>query len=173
MKNQFSQNKGFTLIELLVAMSLFVVVVALASNIFIQALRTQRATVALIAANNNASLAMEQMMREIRTGTNFDAGNGAGQDGEGSDIAFFSARENGTVTYSWNQTDKSIERDGPKAFIPPAITAKNVAVENLQFKLIAGPPPRITIILQISALGTTIKEPFINLQTTVSARLYQ
>ncbi len=161
MKNKFSSKNGFTLVELLVAMSLFVVVVALASGIFIQALRTQRATVALIAANNNASLAIEQMMREIRTGKNFTV-EGVNS-GEGQSLDFQNARQE-AVNYSL--TNKSIARNNN------ALTAENILVENLKFNLLAGLPPRITIVLQISALGVPAPGSFINLQTTVSPRVF-
>lgn len=155
------------MVELLVAMTLFMVVIALASGIFIRSLRTQRATVALIAANSNASLAIEQIMREMRTGKDFDI-----IGGKGSEITFFSAREGGPVTYRWNQTDKSIERSDPETTTLQAITAENVTVEKLEFTLLDDPsyPPRITIVVQIGAPGAPGEGSFINLQTTVSSR---
>src|SRR6185369_6212596 len=63
--------RGFTLIELLVAVSLFAIAVAIAAGGFVRALRTQRQLIALISANSSASLAIEQMAREMRTGFGF------------------------------------------------------------------------------------------------------
>src|SRR3989344_9647798 len=64
-------RKGFTMIELIVAMGIFLILISAATSVFVQALRTQRAIVALMAANDNASLVLEQMAREIRVGYNF------------------------------------------------------------------------------------------------------
>ena len=156
------------MIELLVAMTLFIVIIALTSGAFVQSLRTQRATVALIAANSNAALTIEQMMREIRTGKDFSVA--GAPSGEGDEITFYSAREETNVTYRWNSTNKTIEREDQP------ITADNVTVEKLKFRLCeecdASYPPRITIVLQIGAPGAPGKLPFINLQTTVSARAF-
>ncbi|MBI2075117.1 MAG: prepilin-type N-terminal cleavage/methylation domain-containing protein, partial [Candidatus Harrisonbacteria bacterium] len=64
-------SKGFTIVELLVAVGLFLIVLAIASGAFVQALRSQRATLRLMAANDAASSALEQMTREIRVGDDF------------------------------------------------------------------------------------------------------
>jgi len=65
--------QGFTLVELLVAITIFVVVMAIASNLFIGALRAQKSVVDLIAVNDNISLALERIGREIRVGNSFSA----------------------------------------------------------------------------------------------------
>src|SRR3990172_10872392 len=64
-------RKGFTMIELIVAMGIFLILIAAATRGLVEALRTQRAIVALMAANDNASSVLEQMAREIRVGYNF------------------------------------------------------------------------------------------------------
>jgi prepilin-type N-terminal cleavage/methylation domain-containing protein len=63
-----SNKKGFTLIELLVSIGIFSIVVAIATGGFVNSLRTQRQVSSLISAQSNASLVLEQMAREIRTG---------------------------------------------------------------------------------------------------------
>ena len=75
-----NSQKGFTLIELLVAMGIFAIVIAIATGGFINSLRTQRQVASLISAQSNASLVLEQMAREIRTGFLFchDEGNNGG-----------------------------------------------------------------------------------------------
>ncbi len=60
--------RGFTIVELLVAMGIFLIVVEIAVGGFVNALRAQKQVAALIAAEGNADLALEQMAREIRTG---------------------------------------------------------------------------------------------------------
>ena len=64
-------SRAFTMVELLISMTLFVVLISIAAGGFIKALRTQRAVVALMEANDNVSFALEQMAREFRTGYNF------------------------------------------------------------------------------------------------------
>ena len=64
-------NKGFTIVELLIAMSIFIILTSITAGGFINVLRNQRIVVALMAANDNMGLTIEQIAREIRTGYNF------------------------------------------------------------------------------------------------------
>lgn len=159
------QEKGFTMVELLVAMSLFMVFVVIASGSFVRALRTQRAVVSLIAANDNGSLSIEQMTREIRTGFGFSL--------TGNDLNFTNA--NGTqITYRLNNSTNIIEKGEEGDNFKP-ITATNVRINKLNFYLQGqldgdGYPPRITIVINISPNIPTIKNISTNFQTTVSAR---
>jgi len=151
-------TKGFTIIELMVAMSLFVIVVGVASGVFVRSLRTQRSLVALMAANDNASQALEQMTREIRTSTAFKI--------SGSRLSFTNATDD-FVTY--DIVGGRIERNGK------ALTASNVLVRYLSFiargeEVGDGISTRITVRLGVSARGKM--ESFITrLQTTVAARV--
>lgn len=156
-------KNGFTVVELLVAITLFIVVVSIATGTFIQALRTQRSTVALIAVNSNAGLALEQISREIRTGRNFSVSGGA--------LNFTNAK-NQSVSYRLN--DQALERvaDGAAGLI----TSSNVAVAKLDFILSGesftdGLPTKITVVLAVGASGTAGNP--INLQTTISSRILE
>ncbi len=151
-------SSGFTIIELIVAMSLFVIVIGIASGTFIRSLRTQRQTVALMAANNNASFTLEQMVREIRTGSAFSSG--------GSRLSFTNY-EDEMVEYAF--ADGVIMRNGRP------LTAKNVLVTYLSFSLSGagvddGLSTRVTIRMGVSGRGAL--ETFVTrLQTTVAARV--
>lgn len=154
---------GFTVVELLVAITLFIVVVSIATGTFIQALRTQRSTVSLLAVNSNISLALEQISREIRTGRSFSVSGGA--------LNFTNAK-NQSVFYRLN--GQALERvvDGAAGLI----TSSNVAVAKLDFILsgessIDGLPTKITVVLRVGAPGT-IGSP-VNLQTTISSRILE
>jgi prepilin-type N-terminal cleavage/methylation domain-containing protein len=72
-----NNKHGFTLVEMLVAIAIFSIVVAIGVGGFVHALRTQREISALIATETNASTALEQMAREIRTGELFCADPGS------------------------------------------------------------------------------------------------
>lgn len=146
------------MIELLVAVALFVIVISIASGTFVQALRTQREVLALMAANDNASLALEQMVREIRTGSVFST--------TGSSLSFNNYL-NKPVTY--DLSGEKIQRNGQ------TITASNVAVTYLNFTLFGGEPAdgqstRVLINLGVSSKGNL--QGFVTpLQTSVSSRI--
>ncbi len=152
------QQQGFTIIELIVAIGLFIVVIGIASGTFVRALRTQRSVAELMAANDNASLTLEQMTREIRTGKGFSS--------TGSRLSFVNYQDQ-PVEYAL--TGGAIERNG----IP--LTSRNVLVRYLSFVL-GGEAPgdgkqtRVTIMVGIAARGRL--ESFVTrLQTTISSRI--
>ena len=153
-----NQRRGFTIIELMVAMSLFVIVVGIASGVFIRSLRTQRSLVSLMAANDNASQTLEQMTREMRTGAAFT--------GNGSRLSFTNAADEQVV---YDLVEGKIERNGK------TLTASNVLVHYATFivrgaEVGDGISTRVTILLGVSARGKM--ESFITrLQTTVASRV--
>ncbi|HEX4104217.1 MAG TPA: prepilin-type N-terminal cleavage/methylation domain-containing protein [Candidatus Paceibacterota bacterium] len=67
-KMNVKKLQGFTLLELLIAIGLFSILTAVAAGGYVNALRTDREVSALISAQSNAGLAMEQIAREARTG---------------------------------------------------------------------------------------------------------
>lgn len=147
------------------AMSLFVVFVVISSGSFVRALRTQRAIVSLIAANDNASLVIEQIAREIRTGSGFYL--------SGNDLVFTNAY-NTSITYRLNAETNAIERSEDGNDFKP-ITANNVKINKLNFYLYGqlagdGYPPRITVSLSVSPNIPTIQNISTNFETTISAR---
>jgi prepilin-type N-terminal cleavage/methylation domain-containing protein len=161
---------GFTMVELLVAMGLFVILTSITTAGFIQALRSQRALVALMAANDNASLALEQMSREIRLGYNF-------QTNVSRDALTFVNAYNEIVTYRLR--NQAIERGtgnvlSGMTFYP--LTSGIARIDSIQFRLAGersgdGSPPRITINLLVGARGRGLENIAVRIQTTVSARL--
>lgn len=165
---KLNSKNGFTIVELIVSMSLFVILFSITTGVFVQSLRTQRATVALIAANSNASLAIEQMAREMRTGKNFS------QTSQ-QEIDFTNAKGE-AVIYKLDSSFPVIEKSADGGITFKKITADNVLVKNLNFLLFTGSPadpypPRITIIIQAGTNALQVSGVSINLQTTVSARV--
>ncbi len=166
-------RKGFTLIEVLVAIVLFSFVIAIAMGIFFNALRNQRSALALMAANDNAESALEQMAREMRTSNSFAFASGA-TSGSGDSIQFINARGI-SVTYSFNATAGTIERQEAGSPNPLAITGSNVVVKRLSFVLNDGTPPgtsltRVTIALEVAPAQKSIQSISTNIQMTVSPR---
>src|SRR3989338_1061550 len=101
--NNETMKQGFTLAKVIVAVGLFGIVISVAVGGFVQALRTQRQAAAIVAANDNVFLALEQMAREIRTGRIFCSNRGgdgtASLCGSISELAFFSGTTNETIEY--------------------------------------------------------------------------
>ena len=164
-------KRGFTLVELLVAMGIFVIVVTIVSSIFIRNLRTQQSIVSLIAVNDSASLALEQMAREMRTGSGF-CGGGACPSQE----IFFTNAYGDAVRYKLEGETVKRSPDDGATFYP--ITADNVKVEDLKF-IVDGnafdpvgdnKPTKITIILSVRPKGGNIEAAATNLQTTITSR---
>jgi len=158
---------GFTIVELLVAMSLFLILVAVATGTFIQTLRTQRVITELTAANDNATQNIEQIAREIRTGFNF-------VDSTDNILKFVNYR---SEQVSYKLINNSVTRCvgscvSDNEFKPT--TAPEVKVERLKF-IISGKeltdefPTRVTIILTV--LGP--KNIRVNLETTVTSRVIE
>ncbi|MCX6703020.1 MAG: prepilin-type N-terminal cleavage/methylation domain-containing protein [Candidatus Wolfebacteria bacterium] len=168
-------SQGFTLIELLVAMTLFAVLISIAAGSFVRAIRTQRAIVALMEANDNMNSALEQMSRELRVGSEFKDFSG------GFGVAFKNAADKDVVYYI---EDSAVKRrvgnsSGEK------ITADSIEVKRLSVSLCgkgvngsdvkcyggsSDYPPRITIDLSVAPRNTYFENFSFDIQTTVSAR---
>lgn len=165
-----ASQKGFTMIELIVAMGIFVTLLAAATGGFVQALRAQRAIVALMTANDNASLILEQMAREIRVGYNF-------QTSASEDELTFVNGYNEIVTYRLN--NQGIERGvggGLSGATFQRLTAQVARIDGIKFRLQGaqsgdGEAPRVTVNLAVGARGRGVENIIVNIQTTVSARL--
>lgn len=165
-----NSSSGFTLVELIVAIGLFSVIVSVAMGGLVRALRTQRQVSALIAVNNNASLAIEQMVREIRTGRLFCDGETAPLCQTSSELVFINAR---TETIGYRLSGGAIERGVGGDF--QKITGGNVSVRYMNFVIFGedesdGYPPRITISVGVGANEVGTSDITTRLQTTVSAR---
>lgn len=185
----FYAPRAFTLIELLVSMGIFVVVITIALNAFLVSLRAQRAASAMITVQDNLSLVLEQMAREIRTGQIFCANSSLGGASEipdvatsalcgslGSDeIAFYNGYGR-RVYYRLNATSlERKEEDG----VYRALTAPNVKIDRFGIFVMDNDeddtPPRITFTIQAESGEPGIDELdiFTNVQTTISPRCGQ
>jgi prepilin-type N-terminal cleavage/methylation domain-containing protein len=172
-------RSGFTIVELLVSIGLFGVIVSIAMGGFVRALRTQRQIVALISANSNVSLAIEQISRELRTGYNFCTGSPACSQ---TSLSFTNAKGEsvvyvyGTETNAHGITYGAILRQVGVG-ISEQMTAENVDIRYLNFTrlLSASYPERITINIGLSPTSGTaanVSGNITNIQTTVSARSF-
>ncbi len=174
-KKEISGQGGFTLVELLVAMGIFVSVLGIIIGIFIGALRAERSLVGFMAINDNVSLALEQMAREIRTGEDFSTPE--------QSVLIFTNAQNEQVAY---RAPSGIIERGTCPIITCAnlaefadftvLTGNKAIVSRLSFELVneAFPssqwPPRVTIRLGVESSSPDTFGGRADIQTTVSAR---
>ena len=177
--NKYSslKNNGFTLVELIVAIGIFLTVVTVASGIFIRSVKTQQFISEIMSMNSNASLALEQITREIRSGFNLkvtDSGSNCGT-GLGDTLTFNRVRNNTTtaVTYKWNQTASDIERT--EGTLPATVlTASDINVSRFCFivsQIDSASPWRLSMFLQVSSNDSSLSNNTVDLETTVSTRI--
>ncbi len=197
-KNNIFQFKGFTMIELLMTMSIFIILTSIAAGGFINILRNQRVILALMTANDNMGLTIEQIAREIRTGYNFC---------KVSESKFqFVNADNKVIRYGFDagsivrgislvllggsSSDFCSETDD-SLFEFKKITADNVKINKFNIGICGkniissiliddcdsggtgnSYPPRITINIGITSAEPDIEKLniFTNIQTTVSSR---
>lgn len=160
---------GFTLLELVVAISLFLMVVALSTGVFVNALRTQREILKITAANGNVSQAIEQIAREIRTGHDF-------QNSTQSEIKFINYRGD-RVGYRMIDggligrcADPIVLCTDSDTYTP--ITSEKVRVSTVNFRYMGisktdDLPTRVTIVIGVEGIKG-VENYF---QTTVSSKI--
>lgn len=160
------------MVELLVAVSLFAVIASISIGGFVRALRTQRQVAALIAANSNVSIALEQIAREIRTGSLFCTGVTSALCPTSSHLAFVNARAETVVYRLFGGAVERLVVGG----IFQKITGGNVSIRYLRFVLFGNLstdtyPPRVTIAIGVSAKEVGVSGTIVRFQTTISSRV--
>jgi len=161
-------KQGFTLIELLIAMTIFSVFMTMTVGVFIRGLRTQRAIASFIEVNDNASLALEQMVREMRVGGGFSQSSS-------DEVSFTNGSGEGV---SYRQRDGILERgqmDEGGTMIYRQISADNILITRFNVVLFGGAldaqyPARITVALGVGSRNPYLEGITTNVQTTVSSR---
>ena len=184
-KKIIAGQSGQTLIELMVAMSIFAIFMTVAIGGFIQSMANQRLVLKLVSATDNMSLTLEQMMREMRVGTNFIAlTNGVQFDWPDTDMGISVMRQ---IVYqetqaSWGsaikRTISTLDSTGKITGTPVSefITSNNVNVSyfNVVAALFSNKSPgpcRINMTLGITATdkGVSITN---YIQSTISSRVF-
>lgn len=180
--------RGFTMIELLVSISVFTFIIAITSGIFTTSLRSHRASVALLAANSDAQLTLEQMARVIRRGDGKTFTTAEGTDVKNNNYRCLKFKSgNDFIAYRWNRSDKSIEWHSKTNDVlnyltycenPPenafsSIISENLRVDTAYFRVDDNAVfyPKITILLRVGSNATRVASaPFTNLEVTISPR---
>ncbi len=183
-RNKNTTSEGYTLVEVIVATTIFIIGIGLVVGVFIQSLRSERMINSIMESNGNASIALEQMMREIRTGYNFATST------QGSGLCFarglsdkltftrYIGNASTTVSFAWDTSIMSIERDqtDPTTGVISTSTenASTVFINPICFRLTqqnsTSSPWRIGIFATISPSDPRLQNKAVNVETTVSAR---
>jgi prepilin-type N-terminal cleavage/methylation domain-containing protein len=151
------KTSGFTLMELTVALGIFAVVMVISAGILLNSLKTARYVANQARAVDNISLAMEQMVREIRTGSNISFLT----DGFAKQVSFTNY-EGENTTYSFCGT-RMCRNGTPITTENTIITGGFIITDFGDTKT-----PRITV----AAKATDTKGNVLgSIQTAVSARL--
>ncbi len=179
-KKKISHKKGFTLIELMVATTIFVIVMVIAIGSVLSIVDANRKAQALNSVINNLNFALESMIRDVRTGTNYSAGTCTinGVSGTGTNCSFSFTSQNGVpLAYTFYQDSlgngklQKITNGGT----PTDFTAPEVNVQNLAFSISGagsndGQPRVLINIGGYAGVKQKIRSNF-SLQTLVSQRL--
>ena len=163
-----NKERGFTLIELVVSFTIFIALISFTTLTFTQTLRTGRVISDLNASMNSIAFVTEQMMREIRTGTDF-------KNFAGEETIQFTNANNEQVSYK--KINGGIGRcvgNCNTDLVYKALTSPDVKIDKLKFILRGtrrgdGSAPRITIVTAVAGP----KGINIPLQTTISARVIE
>jgi prepilin-type N-terminal cleavage/methylation domain-containing protein len=191
-KKNSRQRSGFTLVELLVAVALFSILMSIAAGGFVRALRSEREVSAMMAAESNVNLALEQMAREMRTGYLFC--HDPGENSPSADCASCSVVVSGqTQTWTcpniefYNSSGEQVEYSldannvlersdsAENNGVAEPLTSDNVSVTDLNFTIFGNIEgdhwnPRVTVAIGVQPNDSTVTWSTANLETTVEAR---
>jgi len=167
-----SLYKGFTLIEVIVSVAIFSIVMVIAIGAVLSAVNANRKAQSINVVVNNLNLAVESMVRDIRTGSNYsDCSNGGN-----SDCIRFTDRDgNIGVTYSLitSGSNTYLEKGPLTQFGSGRITSDEVGIDVAEFWIKGegpdGEPERLLVHLKGHAGSNTTKSEF-NIQTLVTSR---
>jgi len=179
-------QRGFTLIEILIAFAIFAIIMVMAVGSFISLLEANYKAQALKTVVNNLHFALENMSRNIRTGSTYHCGSG-GDLSAPRDCAdtpestfVFVARDGSRVAYRRNGNTNAIERSIASSPYTP-LTASDVQVETLHFYVDGADPsnepgsneeqPRVLIVAKGWMKGKSKVVSRFDIQTLVSQRL--
>lgn len=156
-----TQFRGFSLVELIVAVGLFTIIMTLASGAYLVMIGINRQAQGIATGINNLSFALETMMYNIRTGTNYDCG--GLNDCQVNSFSFTNSKGR-AVTYRFSGTSIQEEKEEITGGTTiSTLTDSSMSISTLTFYVFgaAKPPagdysqPRVTIIVH----GTVSTRP--------------
>lgn len=176
-----SSRRGFTLVEVLVSLSVFSLVMLIATGSIFTIVDANKKSHALKSVMTNLNFALESMAREIRVGTGFvcpATGGDCPTNGDSS-FLFISNRNldfvpgNDPVQYSFSNGRILKQRFGSDSS-PVPITAEEIVITHMLFYVIGSgssdlKQPRVVMVISGYVGSGNTKSTF-NIQTAISQR---
>lgn len=166
-----NKKRAFTLIEVMVSVSIFAMVMLVATSSVFAIVESNKRTHSLKSVMTNLNFALEKMSREIRFGIDYSCNEtpggmiSCGEDGS-SVFSFIDANDE-TIVYSFSE-GRITRREGGNLNV---ITAEEIEIKSMKFYLINNPSEkgksRVTITLKGYA-GTESNNSEFIIQTTIS-----
>lgn len=170
-------NRGFTLIELMVAISIFTIVMMVAMGAVFSVVSANRKSQSINVVVNNLNFAFESMIRDMRTGSNYQVSNCDNTD-ECLTVSFRN-REGKLVSYTQGEDEATgqlvILKTYPNDRSLPqgAITDPEITITSMSFNLKGEGTGDGQLLLRIHLQGEagnqSTKSSF-NIQTLISPR---
>ena len=185
-------QKGFTLLETVVGIGIFSVLMLMGTVALFTTIHAQRKTAASQRLIQNADFAIDSMIRDIRTGTNYYCGNegtaqtyqtplscdnGVLNNGVLAVESFLGdpSEENDQVVFKYESGQIMKSLDSGQNFV--ALTSDTVTIEEFYIRVWGAEvdddlQPRTFILINgVVGVGTNLETPFM-VQTTVSQRQF-
>ena len=178
-------KKGFTLIEVLVSVSIFTVVMLIATGSVFTIVAANKKTHTLKSVMSNLDFAIESMAREIRVGTKYICNDIGDCQSGASTFRYKANRSVDGTTWTPGGVDNQVEYSFSNGRImkkywstsQPAfpITAAEITITNLTFYLTGatqpsdGKQPKVLITIQGNAGTGDVRSSF-NIETIVTQR---
>lgn len=182
------KQKGVTLIEMIVAATVFAIIFAASSGVFVSAIKVQKYNLNQHQLMDQTAYAMEYMSRFLRMAIEDTDGRCTGKtkgnygiSPDGKRIQFRNYHDE-CLEFFWDDNDNQLKLIGDAfpAFPGTPLTSDSYEVTNLEFFIegdnvdmggndLDSLQPRVTIFLEIQGKDVQDK-PKIKLQTTVSQR---
>lgn len=176
-------KKGVTLLELTVAIAIFSVVILSATQIFKMVLEGQRNAIAAQNIQESMRYVLEVMSKEIRMAQKEDEtikncplitdDKVYEASGDGNAILAFKNYNGDCVKYYLDSGRFKIDRGSDSGYITP----DEINITNLEFVVvddgIVNEQSRVTIKMDVEAVGKEMHEQATKIQTTISSRYYE
>lgn len=189
---KIKNQKGTSLIELLVAIALFAVMIMSSTQIFKMVIDGQRNAVSAQNTQENMRYAMEKMSKEIRMAqiSNEDCENLFAPPAaaiykvfnttDSDTKIYFKNKDGRCLTYYLENSRLKIKSGIGGGALVNFVTPAKIAVSNLKFSVVDdligsfhSQQPRVTISMDVKAVGLVLHKQEMKLQMTVSSRYYE
>ncbi len=171
MRNKRLQH-GFSLVEIMVSVGIFAFVVTAGLGAVLGIVDANQKAQSLNSVMSNLNTALEDMARNIRTGSNYTA-TGAACGSGATGIQFTPQSGTGSVIYQLNSTTHRLEVNtsaDPVGIFTP-ITAPEVSIDSLCFYFYGNGQPKAVLTMKGHVQARTTSATTFYLQTTMSQRL--